>query len=77
MPRVVAFLDKKGGVGKTSAVHHLGGTLARRWPRVLLVDADSQASLPRGLLGPEAAAFADEFLARPDARVGVDARRVA
>ena len=55
MPRTVAFLNKKGGVGKTSSVHHLGGTLARRGLKVLLVDADPQVSLSQGLLGPEAA----------------------
>lgn len=55
MPRTVAFMNKKGGVGKTSTVHHLGGTLARRGLRVLLVDVDSQASLTQGLLGPEVA----------------------
>ena len=55
MARTVAFLNKKGGVGKTSTVHHLGGTLARRGQRVLLVDADPQASLSQGLLGAEAA----------------------
>jgi chromosome partitioning protein len=55
VPRTVAFLNRKGGVGKTSTVHHLGGTLARRGLRVLLVDADPQASLTQGLLGPEAA----------------------
>jgi chromosome partitioning protein len=48
-------MNKKGGVGKTSTVHHLGGTLARRGLRVLLVDVDSQASLTQGLLGPEVA----------------------
>lgn len=48
----VAFLNKKGGVGKTSTVHHLGGTLAKRGFRVLLLDADPQASLSQGLLGP-------------------------
>jgi chromosome partitioning protein len=53
--RTVAFLNKKGGVGKTSTVHHLGGTLARRGRRVLLVDADPQASLSQGLLGAEPA----------------------
>jgi len=52
---VVAFLNKKGGVGKTSTVHHLGGEAARRGLRVLLVDADPQVSLTQGLLGPEAA----------------------
>jgi chromosome partitioning protein len=55
MARTVAFLNKKGGVGKTSTVHHLGGTLAKRGLRVLLVDADPQASLTQGLLGPEVA----------------------
>ena len=55
MPRIVAFMNRKGGVGKTSTVHHLGGTLARRGLRTLLVDVDSQASLTQGLLGPEIA----------------------
>jgi chromosome partitioning protein len=51
----VAFLNRKGGVGKTSTVHHLAGTLARRGLRVLVVDADPQASLSQGLLGPDVA----------------------
>jgi chromosome partitioning protein len=59
VPRTVAFMNRKGGVGKTSTVHHLGGTLARRGLRVLLVDVDSQASLTQGLLGPEAAEALD------------------
>src|SRR5262245_11071115 len=53
--RTIAFLNKKGGVGKTSTCHHLAGTLGRRGLRILLVDADPQASLTQGLLGPEAA----------------------
>src|SRR3954447_8977110 len=53
--RTIAFLNKKGGVGKPSACHHLAGTLARRGLRILLVDADPQASLTQGLLGPEIA----------------------
>lgn len=55
MPRTVAFMNRKGGVGKTSTVMHLGGTLARRGLRTLLVDADPQSSLSQGLLGPEVA----------------------
>jgi chromosome partitioning protein len=55
LPRTVAFMNRKGGVGKTSTVMHLGGTLARRGLRTLLVDADPQASLSQGLLGPEIA----------------------
>ncbi len=51
---VVTFLNQKGGVGKTSSVHHLAGALAREGGNVLVVDADPQASLTQGLLGPEA-----------------------
>jgi chromosome partitioning protein len=52
--QTVAFLNQKGGVGKTSCTHHLGGALAGLGKRVLLVDADPQSSLTQGLLGPEA-----------------------
>ena len=52
--RTVAFLNRKGGVGKTSCVHHLAGTLPSRQAD-LLVDTDPQASLTQGLLGPEVA----------------------
>jgi chromosome partitioning protein len=55
----VAFLNRKGGVGKTSTVHHLAGTLARRGLRILVVDADPQASLTQGLLGPDVAEALD------------------
>jgi chromosome partitioning protein len=53
--QIIAFVNRKGGVGKSSCVHHLGGALAGRGHRVLLVDTDPQASLTQGLLGPEAA----------------------
>ncbi len=52
--RIVSFVNRKGGVGKTSTVHHLAGPLSRKGLRVLLVDADPQSSLTQGLLGPEA-----------------------
>lgn len=48
----VTVLNLKGGVGKTSTCHHVGGTLARMGYRVLLLDNDPQASLTQGLLGP-------------------------
>jgi len=51
----VAFLNQKGGVGKTSSCFHLSGTLAKSGRRVLLVDNDPQASLTQGFLGPVAA----------------------
>lgn len=50
--KTVAFVNKKGGVGKSSCVMHLGGALARRGLRTLVVDVDPQASLSQGLLGP-------------------------
>ena len=50
--KTVAFVNKKGGVGKSSCVMHLGGSLARRGLRTLLIDVDPQASLSQGLLGP-------------------------
>ena len=52
--RTIAFLNKKGGVGKTSTCHHLAGTLAAAGKRILLVDNDPQASLTQGLFGPQA-----------------------
>jgi chromosome partitioning protein len=51
---VVAMLNQKGGVGKTSTCHHLAGTLAQMGQRILLVDNDPQSSLTQGLWGPSA-----------------------
>src|SRR3954469_11607089 len=51
---VVTILNQKGGVGKTSTTHHLSGTLAQMGRRVLLLDADPQASLTQGFWGPVA-----------------------
>jgi len=53
MPKTIAFMNKKGGVGKTSTAFHLAGTLAQRGLKVLLVDVDGQANLTEGLLGSE------------------------
>lgn len=50
--QIIALLNQKGGVGKTSTCHHLAGTLALMGRRVLLVDNDPQASLTQGFLGP-------------------------
>jgi chromosome partitioning protein len=51
---VVCLLNQKGGVGKTSACHHLAGVFARDGRRVLLIDNDPQASLTQGFWGPDA-----------------------
>jgi chromosome partitioning protein len=44
-PRVVALLNQKGGVGKTTSTVNLGAALARYGRRVLLVDLDPQSNL--------------------------------
>lgn len=44
-PKVVALLNHKGGVGKTSTTANLAAEAAARGMKVLLVDMDKQASL--------------------------------
>ena len=43
--KVIAVMNQKGGVGKTTIVMNLGVGLARLGFRVLLIDADPQGSL--------------------------------
>ena len=43
--RSIAFMNQKGGVGKTTCVVNLGAALAHGGRRVLMVDIDPQANL--------------------------------
>lgn len=48
-PNVIAVIQGKGGVGKTSTVSALAGLFARSGRRILTVDVDPQANLGRDL----------------------------
>ncbi|HSL17779.1 MAG TPA: ParA family protein [Methylomirabilota bacterium] len=56
-PRVVAVVNQKGGVGKTTTAINLGATLAAYERRTLLVDLDPQGNCTTGL-GQDVAADA-------------------
>ena len=44
---IIALVNQKGGPGKTTLTMHLAGALARRGSKVLIVDADPQATATR------------------------------
>lgn len=49
--RIISLANEKGGVGRTTTAANLGGALAAKGRRVLLLDLDPQAHLSRGTFG--------------------------
>jgi chromosome partitioning protein len=51
--KIIAAVNQKGGVGKTSLTLNLGFELARIGFKILLIDSDPQASLSKNLIGED------------------------
>ncbi len=62
---IYAFLNQKGGVGKTTLSIHLADALARRGSRVLLIDADPQQSAMKWSMRAGESAFSVIGMAKP------------
>lgn len=64
--KIVAVINQKGGVGKTTTALALGAGLAARDKRVLFVDLDPQANMTYALAGDPSAPGVLDLLTGPD-----------
>ena len=77
MSTVIAFVNQKGGVGKTTLAIHTAWELTRASGNVLLVDADPQGSTSDWASLREATPFGTVSCARPNLDEEVDRLRTA
>ena len=50
MTKRVAFINGKGGCGKTTSIFHVSGVLSKRGEKVLVIDLDKQRNTTSILL---------------------------
>ncbi|MFG0326290.1 MAG: AAA family ATPase [Phycisphaerales bacterium JB037] len=74
-PRVVALMNQKGGVGKTTTTVNLAAGLAELGRRTLLIDLDPQAhaTLHLGVDPGEVEASVYDLLVEPEENIDLDA----
>ncbi len=74
--RIISFINKKGGVGKTTIVANLAYALKERYDaKVLVVDNDEQGNVSQFFEGKGQYSLADVLLERSDAKEAVEKTR--